>query len=103
MELRFDIRNSPSLAEDVRARLERLAGSRLTLDGVIVLFGQVHRSQEMNRQDVLDRLLDLIRQAAVRPKTRRPTKPTYSSKLRRLQTKSGRASVKALRGRPTID
>src|ERR1700752_137352 len=68
IELRFDVRRSPSLPEDVRARLEQLAGSRLTQDGVIVLFAQGSRSQEMNRQEALERLLDLIRRAGVRPK-----------------------------------
>jgi ribosome-associated protein len=103
VELRFDVRNSPSLPEDVRERLERLAGSRLTQDGVIVLFAQNARSQEMNRQDALQRLVELVRQAAVRPKRRRPTKPTYSSKLKRLEGKSKRAGVKAMRGRPSMD
>jgi ribosome-associated protein len=103
VELRFDARNSPSLPEDVRARLEGLAGSRLTQDGVIVLFAQNARSQEMNRQDALQRLVDLVRQAAIRPKRRRPTKPTYASKLKRLEGKSKRAGVKAMRGRPSMD
>lgn len=103
IELRFDARGSPSLPEDVRERLQKLAGSRLTLDGVIVLFAQGSRSQEMNRQDAVERLVALIRQAAVRPKTRRPTKPTYSSKLRRLAGKSSRSGVKAMRGKPSLD
>jgi ribosome-associated protein len=103
VELRFDVRNSPSLPGDVRERLERLAGSRLTQDGVIVLFAQNARSQEMNRQDALQRLVELVRQAAVRPKRRRPTKPTYSSKLKRLEGKSKRAGVKAMRGRPSMN
>jgi ribosome-associated protein len=103
IELRFDARNSPSLPEEVRERLQKLAGSRLTLDGVIVLFAQGSRSQEMNRQDAIERLVALIRQASVRPKTRRPTKPTYSSKLRRLAGKSSRSGVKAMRGKPSLD
>ncbi|HEY3697490.1 alternative ribosome rescue aminoacyl-tRNA hydrolase ArfB [Phenylobacterium sp.] len=100
VELRFDVRNSPSLPDDVRARLERLAGSRLTLDGVIVLFAQNARSQEMNRQDARERLIELIRRAAVAPKRRKATRPTYASKLRRLDGKSRRSGVKAGRGRP---
>lgn len=100
IELRFDVRNSPSLPEDVKARLEKLAGSRLTQDGVLVLFAQGTRSQEMNRQEVRARLVELIRKAAVRPKARRPTKPTYSSKLKRLEGKSRRSGVKAMRGKP---
>jgi len=100
VELRFDVRNSPSLPQDVKVRLEKLAGSRLTLDGVLVLFAQAHRSQEMNRQEARDRLVDLLRRAAERPKPRRPTKPTYSSKLKRLEGKTRRSGVKAMRGKP---
>ena len=103
VELRFDVRSSPSLPEDVKTRLEGLAGSRLTLDGVIVLFAQNARSQEMNRQDARTRLVELIRQACHRPKRRRPTKPTYSSKLKRLDSKTRRGGVKSLRGRPSED
>ncbi|MEO6341396.1 MAG: aminoacyl-tRNA hydrolase, partial [Caulobacteraceae bacterium] len=84
-------------------RLEKLAGSRLTLEGVLVLFSQVARSQEMNRQDARARLVDLIRQATVRPKTRRPTKATYASKLKRLEGKTRRSGVKNLRGKPRGD
>lgn len=101
VELRFDARHSPSLPEDVRTRLEGLAGSRLTLDGVIVIFAQTSRSQEMNRQDALARLVELIGRAAVVPKRRRPTRPTYSSKLKRLEGKVRRGGVKAMRGRPS--
>ena len=75
IELRFDARHSPNLPPEVRARLERLAGARLTRDGVIVLFAQGFRSQELNRQDAVERLLSLVRQAALRPKQRKPTKP----------------------------
>ena len=103
VELRFDVRGSPSLPDDVKARLEKLAGSRLTLDGVLVLFAQSFRSQELNRQDVRSRLVELIQQAAVRPKKRRPTKPTYSSKLKRLEGKTRRSGVKAMRGKPVHD
>ncbi len=100
VELRFDVRAS-SLAEDVKLRLEKLAGSRLTQDGVLILFSQGSRSLEMNRQEVRERLADLVRQALHRPKARRPTKPTYSSKLKRLETKTKRSGVKAMRGRPS--
>ena len=103
IELRFDVRHSPSLPEDVRARLERLAGSRLTLDGVLVLFAQEHRSQELNRQAAIERLVELIRKASERPKPRKATKPTYASKLRRLQGKASRAGIKAGRGKPSMD
>jgi ribosome-associated protein len=103
IELRFDARHSPNLPPDVRDRLERLAGTRLTQDGVIILFAQGFRSQELNRQDAVERLLSLIRQSALKPKQRKPTKPTYSSKLRRLERKSGRSGLKALRGKPRLD
>lgn len=103
VELRFDVRNSPSLPEDVKARLEALAGSRLTLEGVLVLFSQTARSQELNRQDARARLLDLIRRAAHRPKARKATRPTYASKLRRLEGKAKRSGVKSARGRPSHD
>jgi ribosome-associated protein len=103
IELRFDVRNSPSLPEAVRHRLERLAGSRLTLDGVLVLFAQDHRSQELNRQAVIERLLALIRRATETPRPRKATKPTYASKLRRLQGKASRSGVKATRAKPSLD
>ena len=102
VELRFDVRAS-GLADDVKLRLEKLAGSRLTLDGVLILFSQGSRSLEMNRQEVRERLADLIRKALHRPKARRPTKPTYSSKLRRLEGKASRSGVKATRGKPALD
>lgn len=98
VQLRFDVRRSPSLPDAVRARLEKLAGSRLTLDGVLILTAQAHRSQERNRQDARDRLIALIRQAAVAPIPRRPTKPTLGSKLRRLEAKGVRSTIKKLRG-----
>jgi ribosome-associated protein len=103
VELRFDVRGSPSLPDDVKARLIKLAGARCTQEGVIVLFSQGSRSQEMNRQEARARLVELIRKAAARPKTRRPTRPTYSSKLKRLEGKAKRAGVKAMRGRPGMD
>lgn len=98
VQLRFDVRGSPSLPEAVRLRLERLAGRRLTRDGVLVLNAQRFRTQERNRQDALDRLLALIREAAVPPVPRRATKPTLASRQRRLASKARRASVKSLRG-----
>jgi ribosome-associated protein len=97
VQLRFDVRRSPSLPDDVRMRLERLAGRRLTRDGVIVIMAQRHRTQERNRQDALDRLIELIREASVPPVRRRPTKPTRGSKERRLATKKNRSSIKGLR------
>ena len=104
VQLRFDVRHSPSLPPDVRARLVRLAGSRLTQDGVLVIMAQRHRTQERNREDARERLFELIRQAAVRPKPRRPTRPTLASRERRIEGKKCRAGVKRLRGaRPSFD
>ncbi len=104
VRLRFDARRSPSLADAVRARLERLAGGRLTKDGVIIIEAQRHRTQERNRADALERLVALIREAAAPPPPpRRKTKPTLGSKLRRLEGKKQRGGVKALRGKPVQD
>ncbi|MBI1685656.1 alternative ribosome rescue aminoacyl-tRNA hydrolase ArfB [Caulobacter hibisci] len=103
IELRFDVANSPSLTDDIKARLTALGGSRMTQEGVLVLFAQGHRSQEMNRQDARERLIELIRRATEKPKPRRPTKPTYSSKLKRLEGKTKRAGVKSMRGKVRSD
>jgi len=97
VQLRFDVRHSPALPDDVRGRLERLAGSRLTRDGVLVIIAQRHRTQARNRQDALDRLIDLIRRAAVAPIKRRPTRPTRASRERRIEGKKRRAGIKHLR------
>jgi ribosome-associated protein len=104
VQLRFDVGNSPSLADDVKQRLERLAGSRLTREGVLVITAQRHRTRERNRADALARLVDLIGRAAVPPKPRRATKPTLASRKRRLESKKRRSSLKGLRGaKPSID
>jgi ribosome-associated protein len=104
VQLRFDARRSLSLPNDVAIRLMKLAGSRVTQDGVIVIVAQSARSQKQNREEALARLLDLIRQAAVRPKTRRPTKPTKASKQKRLEGKKARGGLKKLRqSRPSFD
>ncbi|ARJ67768.1 peptide chain release factor I [Magnetospirillum sp. ME-1] len=98
VQLRFDVRNSPSLPDRVKANLERLAGRRLTKDGVLVLVAQDARSQEMNRQAALDRLIEMIREAAKPPPpVRRETKPTKGSQQRRMDSKSKRGEVKRLR------
>jgi ribosome-associated protein len=97
VQLRFDIRRSPNLPEDVRERAERLAGRRLTKEGVLVLIAQQHRTQERNRADALERLVDLLQQASIRPKTRRTTRPTYASRQRRIETKKKRGAVKKMR------
>ena len=103
VQLRFDVRRSPSLPEDVKTRLETLAGQRLTQDGVLIIFSQTTRSQERNRADALARLIALIQEAAVRPKPRRPTRPTLASKKRRLDSKSRRSGIKAMRGGRTAE
>ena len=100
VRLRFDIRRSRSLPDDVRARLEKLAGRRLTQEGVLIITAQRYRTQERNRQDALERLVALIRRAVVRPAPRRPTKPTASARRRRLKAKSRRAGIKMLRTTP---
>ena len=97
VKLRFDVRRSPSLPDEVRARLERLAGARLTRDGVLVISAQRHRTQARNRQDALDRLLDLIRRAAVAPRPRRATKPTAAARERRVEAKKRRGGLKRQR------
>ena len=101
VQLRFDVRNSPSLPPCVRRRLEHLAGSRLTKDGILVISANRHRTQEANRRDALDRLVELIAEAAVQPKYRVPTRPGRAARQRRVDTKTKRGSLKKLRGRPT--
>ena len=103
VQLRFDVRRSPSLPDDVRARVERLAGRRLTQEGVMVITAQRHRTQDRNRQDALDRLVDLIRRAAQPPAPRRPTRPTAGAKRRRLEAKKQRAAIKRLRSGPPME
>ena len=104
VQLRFDARRSLSLPNDVAIRLQKLAGKRLTNEGIIVIVAQQHRTQERNRADARERLFDLIREAAVKPTVRRATKPTKASKTRRLEGKKVRSNVKALRrGKPGDD
>jgi ribosome-associated protein len=103
VELRFDIRRCEVLSGRVRARLERLAGSRLTDEGVLVLRAERFRTQERNRADARERLAGLIRQALVEPKRRIATRPTRASKERRLRAKTKRSDVKRLRqGKPDL-
>jgi ribosome-associated protein len=98
--LRFDVASSPNLPEEVKQRMAKLAGTRLTKDGVLVLTAQRHASQQRNRDEALQALLDMIRAACVVPIKRRATKPTYGSQLRRLEAKGHRARVKRERGVP---
>ncbi len=100
IHLRFDIAAS-SLPDDVKVRLLALRDSRITQEGVLVIKAQSHRTQDINRLDAFARLHELVNSVAVPPKTRRPTKPTYGSKQRRLEGKSQRSETKALRGRVT--
>jgi ribosome-associated protein len=100
VQLRFDIRNSPSLSEATKARLETLAGSRATKDGVLVIFAQSFRSQDLNRQDAQQRLVDLIIEAAHKPKPRIKTRPTLSAKKKRVDSKVQRGETKRLRSGP---
>ena len=97
VQLRFDVRGSRSLPNDVAIRLMKLAGSRLTKDGVIVILAQEHRQQERNRAEARDRLFELIRQAAVRPVPRRKTRVPKAQKKKRLEGKKRRSEIK--RGR----
>lgn len=99
VELRFEAARSPSLPEQVKARLKRLAGRRWTQDGALVLFVQETRSQARNREIARERLADLIKKACEKPKRRLATKPTYGSVKRRLAGKKARGEVKALRGK----
>ncbi len=103
VQMRFDARNSPSLTEPVRARLMKLAGSRLTLDGVILISAVRFRTQERNRADAIARLQAMVDQASVAPTYRVPTRPTRASKERRLDGKAKRSTIKSGRGRPGSD
>ena len=104
VQLRFDVRRSPSLPNDVAVRLMRLGGKRMTKDGVLVLIAQSHRTQERNRADALERLTALIKEAAVKPVPRRATKPTKASKQRRIEGKKRRSGIKDMRrSKPSWD
>ncbi len=97
VQLRFDVVNSPLLPDDVRNRLIHLAGRRITEEGVLIIEARRFRTQESNRQDAIDRLVELIRKAAEKPKPRRKTKPTFASKRRRLETKHRKGETKRMR------
>ncbi|HEX7759906.1 MAG TPA: alternative ribosome rescue aminoacyl-tRNA hydrolase ArfB [Caulobacteraceae bacterium] len=101
VQMRFDARRSASLPNDVSARLQKLAGSRLTLDGVIVISASRFRDQQRNKADAIERLAELIRKAEPPPVKRRITKPSKAAKAKRLDDKSRRSSVKSMRGRPS--
>jgi ribosome-associated protein len=97
VQLRFNVRASTSLPDDVRRRLIALAGNRMTTDGVMVIEARRHRTQAANREDARERLIELIQQAEIKPKRRRKTKPSKASGERRLQTKRRRADAKQRR------
>lgn len=99
VQLRFDVAHSASLPEDVRARLMRLAGNRLTTDGELVIEAKRYRTQGRNREDAIGRLVELIRRATEKPKPRVATRPTLASKKRRLESKKQRGDIKRGRGR----
>jgi ribosome-associated protein len=104
VQLRFDVRQSPSLPNDVALRLMRLGGRRITKDGVLVIIAQNHRTQERNRAEARERLVDLVSEAAVKPIPRRATKPTKASKQRRIEGKKRRSGIKDLRrSKPSWD
>ena len=104
VQLRFDLMGSPSLPAPVKSRARALAGTRLTTEGEIVITADRFRTQALNRDDAVERLLELLRQAAIPPKPRRKTRPTLASKTRRLESKSKRGGVKKLRSqRPSFD
>ena len=101
VQLRFDVMGSPNLPDAVKTRLRALAGSRMTREGVLVLRSEGSRSQALNRQEVRERLVALIREATIVPKKRRPTKPSKAAKARRMDGKAKRSAVKNLRGKPS--
>ena len=103
VQMRFDVRNSPSLTEPVKTRLMKLAGSRLTQEGVILINAVRFRTQERNRAAAMARLQEMVDAASVRPVFRVPTRPTKASKERRLKAKTSRGAIKSGRGRPSHD
>jgi ribosome-associated protein len=103
VQLRFDAENSPNLPPSVKRRLRALAGSRMTRDGVVIIEAERHRTQKRNREDALDRLIDLIRDAATPPKRRIATRPSLSAKRKRVDEKVQRGMTKKTRKRPTLD
>ncbi len=102
VQLRFDVENSSSLPDGVRRRLMRLAGSRMTKDGILVIRAERHRTREQNRQDAISRLADLIIAATKVPKYRVKTKPTATSRLKRLEAKQKRGQLKRRRGSVSV-
>ncbi len=96
-QLRFDVRNSPSLTAEVKERLVRLAGTRMTQDGVLVIEAKRYRTQEQNRADALLRLTDLLEKAARQPRVRHATQPSLAARVKRVESKKKRGAVKKQR------
>lgn len=103
VQLRFDVRGSTCLPEEVKTRLIRLGGSRVTVDGVLILEAKRHRTQEQNKADALQRFVELVRKATEKPKARRKTRPTRAAKEERLKGKKIRAEIKKTRGSKSFD
>lgn len=103
VQLRFDVANSPSLPDWLKQRVRGVAGRKLTADGVLVLVAQAHRSQERNREEAKERLVEILAKAAERQAPRRATRPTKASKVRRLDEKGNRAGIKKMRGKVGLD
>ena len=103
LQMRFDVKNSPSLTDPVKERLMKLAGSRLTLEGIIQITAVRFRNQERNKADAIARLDEMVAEASIRPVYRVPTRPTRASKERRLKGKSTRSTIKSGRGKPAMD
>lgn len=101
--LRFDVRNSPSLFEEVKERLLAQAGKMATREGVLIIKAQTHRTQERNRAEALDRLIAMIARAAIAPKVRRVTRPSRAAKAKRVEAKKARGAVKTMRVKPRFD
>lgn len=102
-QLRFDVRNSPSLTEEVKARLLKLAGKRMTQEGILVIEAKRYRTQEQNREDALQRFSALIQKALEKPKSRRATRPSAAARARRIESKKRRAEIKRTRGIKSIE
>ncbi|MDO9129011.1 MAG: alternative ribosome rescue aminoacyl-tRNA hydrolase ArfB [Anaerolineales bacterium] len=102
-QLRFDVRNSPSLPEEVKERLVKLAGKRITQEGILVIEAKRYRTQEQNREDALQRFSALIQKALEKPKSRRATRPSAAARARRIESKKRRAEIKRTRGIKSIE
>ncbi|MBK9926409.1 MAG: aminoacyl-tRNA hydrolase [Anaerolineales bacterium] len=103
VQLRFDIPNSPSLASDIKGRLLRLAGNRVNADGILLIEAKRFRTQEQNREDATQRLVELLQKASIKPKKRLKTKPTKTSKEERLKEKKQRGAIKKTRQNKSFD